>query len=1092
MVSKRKRALAEKEAKHAKKRRTAAPFDEDAVRRNNSAISTRMLGGRHHTPAPTLSSHQFNADDFIRDANERRFAMQLQPYSSPAPDAVVRSASWPAIKEEQNDSDAPTAIPAQQDTFSNAKVAEIATEIETAAVILSRHDHTHPLHRAAIANLGKVCISTHDTQVWAVRDRLLGHGVPQDRASHAASILREQTLVSVSIGEAAASLTDLDQLDGVLAALADGTPNGGIHAQLSSFRTHLRDQRQDPLEGNVQQPFTRSEAPERDYENIPPHENRSGSVFMAGGIGATPDADEAERPDVQVKHEATSDTEAGVQLVNSPVDTAKLLAQGDKQRVKVFKKHYPQTLDLFSFHVKHARKNSGLLQRLASDRCLTIAIDYFNAMEEGQRVGWDELHQQLLAGDSEPLEIRVGTTMLRRNGCFRRLEEEARAHEIPGAQTSSASQGVRFEIPSAAVPSTHGSASRGQELTLSSSQQADDGDALKPILILFRPTRDHKVRQRQVSFIVNTPGSPTCSQDLKAFRAACRVAYKQTVDLTLTRQPTEHHWIAVFHRRDEAIRAVKNKQVIKLGGVKIRPEILPSQSKVVFFCTLRGLEIADQDIAYHLLQAFAKAKGLEGEPLLTGKLKLYKYAKGRYYVCLPINISNNGLLHFYLPLPRPSGIHMSYWQPAKPARSKICGHCQGHHALPCPKAPMVELPSLIPASNHLTQNEEIEMPDPCSMFLFHIYEACKAKDMHMSRSDLDERAMELWRGFGHDHTQRWSQLHEALLAGDAAALEPATAEPLLAEYDLPGAITTALADGASLNGVMKADAEENGIRPSHSLDGEGDGDGAELYVAGREEEASAPSADDIDESDEESESLGYIAQPNRGLISYYHDFMFRPRTGGKRQGWIDEVIVPFVRDADHACTVTFSIWTPVCPVNHIKKSRIQKILVQQLGSKFQNVSKPFKGHTFSVRLGSSKMVRTALDNSTSIELGKYRIFAERLPAEDPTLFLCDLMGHQVPEKNLAIGVASLLQQEESCFQLLKYPEGQYLIRFSGPVRYLRVYVRILWSATTICIARFRPVDTTTPKHCAVCLGQHPWPCPQAEVVPLPKEKANRG
>lgn len=57
---------------------------------------------------------------------------------------------------------------------------------------------------------------------------------------------------------------------------------------------------------------------------------------------------------------------------------------------------------------------------------------------------------------------------------------------------------------------------------------------------------------------------------------------------------------------------------------------------------------------------------------------------------------------------------------------------------------------------------KIQFPDRRSVFLHHVFEACKTADILLSREDCEEQALEIWSGFEKEEKQKWSMLKESL------------------------------------------------------------------------------------------------------------------------------------------------------------------------------------------------------------------------------------------------------------------------------------------------------------------------------------------
>lgn len=353
------------------------------------------------------------------------------------------------------------------------------------------------------------------------------------------------------------------------------------------------------------------------------------------------------------------------------------------------------------------------------------------------------------------------------------------------------------------------------------------------------------------------------------------------------------------------------------------------------------------------------------------------------------------------------------------------------------------------------------------MFLFHVFEACKSAGILLDRRDCDKRAGRIWRRCRGKYKRKWNRLHKALLAGDATALEPLSAQALLSERHLPAAMMPIPRSEALSDASAGSDSEDHDPGSGPLVD----------YGSGMEEAES--NSDDNDGGANDSVS-GF---PLR-------DFSFKPLRGSDGPFKVNQLTVGFKRHQDDSSRLVFAVCTPEhpVPVSEFTVMEWQRTFTTQLSSIYRDVIGPLKKHTYSVEVHSPEVARTALVNNTSVVLRDHRVYAERPPDKDPQMFLCDFMDQKVPEQELSLGVRRLFCNNPATedIELLRYPGSQYLVRFSKPMQYLRLYVRIRWNKTEICIARFRSVDTTTIRKCPICNQEHAWPCDEAPRVPMPK------
>lgn len=260
--------------------------------------------------APQREPQQFDESNEIRSANVMRFALQQESNHTPALSDDWRRRRSVSIKPEPADSDVPSSPLRAAGTFPAAVSGVLSTvrgdrsqqvptalqsddgiavAINAAARLLRQFDSTHVYFRTAVEVLQSVYFTNDHVQFGSIAGRLTAQGVPLDRAQEVAAILHRQTTDSMPLNEAAVSLNTVDKLDGVLATLQAGSPNESIRAQLACWHQDVRNEK---LLGAKDHPGRQSSvelAPSREFGNLISQENRGGSVYMSGGLRASPD-----------------------------------------------------------------------------------------------------------------------------------------------------------------------------------------------------------------------------------------------------------------------------------------------------------------------------------------------------------------------------------------------------------------------------------------------------------------------------------------------------------------------------------------------------------------------------------------------------------------------------------------------------------------------------------------------------------------------------------------------------------------------------------------------------------------------------------
>lgn len=207
-----------------------------------------------------------------------------------------------------------------------------------------------------------------------------------------------------------------------------------------------------------------------------------------------------------------------------------------------------------------------------------------------------------------------------------------------------------------------------------------------------------------------------------------------------------------------------------------------------------------------------------------------------------------------------------------------------------------------------------------------------------------------------------------------------------------------------------------------------------------------------------------------------------------KENLLSPLVVRYGPRKHPASWVVFVLGTPDCPTSLVTVKEAGKVFATHFSIPrkereiFKQGVSVLDKRTVQVRLKTPESAQKVVDKKNGVMFGEQLVFAERTPKEKPSLFLCDFMDNKVPEEELKYAIRALLASTECQIDLLRYPESKYLIRFTKPVEFLRIYVDVPWSDTDLCVARFQHVDTSTPHMCPICHNEHIWPCTQAEKL----------
>lgn len=271
---------------------------------------------------------------------------------------------------------------------------------------------------------------------------------------------------------------------------------------------------------------------------------------------------------------------------------------------------------------------------------------------------------------------------------------------------------------------------------------------------------------------------------------------------------------------------------------------------------------------------------------------------------------------------------------------------------------------------------------------------------------------------------------------------------------------------------------------SENNDGEDDSSGSETS-ADESDEAEEAASDLVDDNDDGAEACSDTPIPGATLpMSSSRDFMFEPLRDNEK---FKQLIV--LSGLRGNASLGFVTDTPDCPARRFTKEEARKVFAAHFAARFTEMFKSsvsvLEGRIFSVHLGTDVLAQRALDSKASVILGGHRVYAEKFPRRAPKVFVCDFLGQEVPEQALmdAIRKIKFSSKRRHCkVELRRYPGSRYVIHCGNPTPMLRLYLRMRWSDTQICIARFQPIGRVNGRECPLCGGKHAWPCGEATSV----------
>lgn len=359
------------------------------------------------------------------------------------------------------------------------------------------------------------------------------------------------------------------------------------------------------------------------------------------------------------------------------VDLERLRQRGHDERAKNFQTRFPDSYDLFHFHVEGFRPWLPAHCRNFLNHHGFITRFVWNELQAEHRRPWLRLHMQLLGGDSEPIALtpgNLGQALIQQQNIGQRLAEEI-------ATTQSARQSDTQQHLSARPSTAQDAPASLLNPNLARNVQQEAVDALgrqpqAPTMVDFVLIKGSST---MAMYTVNTPNAPFPDITRAELDDACASVFAADAKPHNARQLSDKTWAMTFTSKGAAASAMEKP--IMLRGVPQWADYVDGLAPTTFLWTDSELGVSEAEVYKRVVRAFA-GRAVQPEVFrldtrgANGFSKLYA---GQHYIVRFPPSQNPRLFSFFIPVyPEGLATHRTAWFKAINFR-KGCALCKEKH-----------------------------------------------------------------------------------------------------------------------------------------------------------------------------------------------------------------------------------------------------------------------------------------------------------------------------------------------------------------------------------------------------------------------------